>query len=128
MDFLSIGIGHFICYVAGRRGPFEESFPQLIDYMKKRRVVMPDWLAGQKGSPWKSRAEFQAQVNSSQMKDLRQFLAKTVAVQTDFIVRRLEWSLPKMLSATSSGDQKKRLQAYFHAVAVSSPGIYALVD
>ena len=28
-DFASLGIGHFIWYPAGRRGPFEESFPQL---------------------------------------------------------------------------------------------------
>ena len=127
-DFPSLGIGHFIWYVAGRRGPFEESFPQLISYMKKRGVNMPGWLAGQKGSPWKSRAEFQAQVNSSQMKQLRNFLSQTVAVQTDFIVLRLERALPKMMAATSGGDQKKRLQAYFYAVAESGQGVYALID
>ena len=127
-DFPSLGIGHFIWYVASRRGPFEESFPQLISYMKKRGVSMPAWLAGQKGSPWKSRAEFQAQVNSAQMKELRTFLSQTVAVQTDFIVLRLERSMPKMISATSGGDQKKKLQAYFYAVAESSQGVYALID
>ncbi len=26
-DFASLGIGHFIWYPAGRRGPFDESFP-----------------------------------------------------------------------------------------------------
>ncbi len=127
-DFPSLGIGHFIWYVAGRRGPFEESFPQLISYMKKRGVAMPGWLAGQKGSPWRSRAEFQAQVNSSQMKELRTFLSQTVAVQTDFIVLRLERALPKMQAATSGGAQKTRLKAYFYAVAESSQGVYALID
>ena len=127
-DFPSLGIGHFIWYVPGRRGPFEESFPQLIHYMKQRRVAMPGWLATQNGSPWKSRAEFQAQANSSQMKELRGFLSKTVAVQTDFIVLRLEKSLPKMLAATPDRNQKARLQAYFHAVAESPQGVYALID
>jgi len=28
-EFASLGIGHFIWYPAGRRGPFEESFPPL---------------------------------------------------------------------------------------------------
>ncbi len=127
-DFPSLGIGHFIWYVAGRRGPFEESFPQLISYMKQRSVVMPGWLAGQKGSPWKSRSEFQAQVNSPRMRELRAFLSQTVAVQTDFIVLRLERSLPKMISATSGGDQKNQLRAYFYAVAESPQGVYALID
>jgi hypothetical protein len=127
-DFPSLGIGHFIWYVAGRRGPFEESFPQLINYMKQRQVAMPGWLGGQRGSPWKSRAEFQAQVNSPQMVELRAFLARTVAVQTDFIVLRLEQSLPKMLAATSDGEQKQRLRAYFYAVADSPQGVYALID
>lgn len=127
-DFPSLGIGHFIWYVAGRRGPFEESFPQLISYMKKRGVTMPGWLAGQRGSPWSSRSEFQSQVNSSQMKELRTFLSQTVAVQTDFIVLRLERALPKMLAATSGAEQKKRLRAYFYAVAESPAGVYALID
>ena len=127
-DFPSLGIGHFIWYVPGRRGPFEESFPPMINYMKQRHVAMPGWLAGQKGSPWISRTQFQAQVNSPQMKELRQFLAKTVAVQTDFIVLRLESSLPKMLAATSNVDQKNRLKAYFYAVGESRQGIYALID
>ena len=29
-EFASLGIGHFILYQAGRRGPFEESFPPLL--------------------------------------------------------------------------------------------------
>lgn len=127
-DFPSLGIGHFIWYVSGRRGPFEESFPQLIAFMKQRGVAMPGWLATQRGSPWRSRAEFQAQVNSAQMKELREFLSQTVAVQTEFIVRRLERALPKMIAATSGGDQKKRLRAYFYAVAESPQGVYALID
>jgi hypothetical protein len=32
-DFASLGIGHFIWYPAGRRGPFEESFPPLLQYL-----------------------------------------------------------------------------------------------
>src|SRR5438132_6606782 len=43
-DFASLGIGHFIWYPAGRRGPFEESFPLLVRYFKRNGVNIPDWL------------------------------------------------------------------------------------
>jgi hypothetical protein len=33
-DFASLGIGHFIWYPAGRRGPFEESFPPLASFSR----------------------------------------------------------------------------------------------
>ena len=31
-NFASLGIGHFIWYPAGARGPFEESFPVFVRY------------------------------------------------------------------------------------------------
>ena len=46
-DFASLGIGHFIWYPAGRRGPFEESFPRLLEYLSKNGVVLPAWLRGE---------------------------------------------------------------------------------
>ena len=32
-DFASLGIAHFIWYPANKRGPFEESFPPLLEYL-----------------------------------------------------------------------------------------------
>ena len=129
-DFASLGIGHFIWYVPGRRGPFDESFPKLIQFMQSRRVPMPDWLpaASAKGCPWPNRNAFLAQQNSPQMKDLRKFLANTIAPQTDFIVLRLEQALPKMLRITPNPADRERLKANFYKVAQSSQGVYALID
>jgi hypothetical protein len=42
-DFASLGIGHFIWYPAGKRGPFEESFPGLVQHLA-RIVVMLEHL------------------------------------------------------------------------------------
>ena len=42
-DFASLGIGHFIWYPAGKRGPFEESFPELLRYMRKRGAKLPSF-------------------------------------------------------------------------------------
>ena len=127
-DFPSLGIGHFIWYVKGRPGPFAESLPQLITYMKQRGVAMPRWVAEADGSPWTSRSQFLAEKNSPQMKELRKFLSNTVSVQTGFIVQRLEQALPKMKAATSNAADKQRLHNNFHKVASSRTGVYALID
>ncbi len=127
-DFASLGIGHFIWYVPGRPGPFEESFPRLIAFMQQRRVPMPGWLAQARGCPWPNREAFLSQQNSPQMRELRQFLANTVPVQTDFIVQRLEQALPKMAAATPSPADRDRLRANFYRVAQSRQGVYALID
>jgi hypothetical protein len=127
-DFPSVGIGHFIWYVPGRPGPFEESFPPLIAYMKERNVAMPGWLAEAKGCPWTSRRQFADEQQSPRMKELRQFLANTVPVQTAYIVRRLERSLPQMEQATPDPAGRGQLRAGFQLMASSRSGLYALID
>lgn len=127
-DFPSLGIGHFIWYVDGRPGPFDESFPKLIGYMEANQVAVPRWVADAESSPWKSSAEFNSAKNSPQMKELRQFLANTVPTQTNFIVLRLEQALPKMKVATKDAGNRRRLEENFYKVASSRTGVYALID
>lgn len=127
-DFPSLGIGHFIWYVKGRQGPFDESFPKLIAYMQRTGVAVPEWVAKAEGSPWTSRSEFLAQQNSPRMKELRNFLAATVPAQTGFIVQRLEQALPKMEAATPVPDDRGRLRENFYKVAGHRNGVYALID
>src|SRR4249919_2103951 len=55
-DFASLGIGHFIWYAEGKRGPFEESFPPLASILASYGAKVPDWMRS--ACPWKSRAEF----------------------------------------------------------------------
>jgi hypothetical protein len=40
-NFASLGIGHFIWYPKGQRGPFEESFPKLINFISRRGAKLP---------------------------------------------------------------------------------------
>jgi len=127
-DFPSLGIGHFIWYIDGRPGPFQESFPPLIAYMQQKGTAVPAWVASAKGSPWKSRSEFLAAQSTPQMKEMRQFLANTVSVQTGFIVQRLEQALPKMRDVTSGDAEKTRLRENFYKMAGSRTGLYALID
>src|SRR5438105_5848637 len=80
-DFASLGIGHFIWYPKGRRGPFEESFPKLLRFLEARGIKPPAWIANAEACPWNSRAEFQRDSRSSRMTELRAFLASTVPLQ-----------------------------------------------
>src|SRR5438105_15216075 len=87
--FASLGIGHFIWYPEGVRGPFEESFPKFLSFATDRRVDLPGWLQQARVCPWNSRTEFLRAKDSLTMKELRQFLAHTIDLQAQFMVARL---------------------------------------
>lgn len=124
-NFASLGIGHFIWYPRDQRGPFEESFPKFIDFIP--RAGVPAWLQGAAPCPWNSRAEFQRAQDSARMQELRQFLARTVNLQAQFLAHRLQEALPKMLAETAPAN-RANVQQQFERVAGSARGRYALVD
>ena len=61
------------------------------------------------------------------MRELRNFLVRTVDLQAQFLVARLENSLPKMLDEAAPAE-RKNVQDQFARVASTSHGCYALVD
>ena len=125
--FASLGIGHFIWYPKGERGPFEESFPKFVDFAAGHSAKLPEVLLPRDGCPWKTRAEFNQASQTPRMKELRQFLADTVNLQAEFLVQRLQQALPKML-AESGATNGAQVQQRFERVAGSPMGCYALVD
>lgn len=122
-DFASLGIGHFIWYPAGRRGPFEESFPPLAVFLESQGVPMPKWSQGP--CPWKSKAAFEADKGGARQKELRAILSKTVSFQTAFILNRLKGALPKMLAATKAS---KKVKAHFDGLSMTPEGAFCLID
>jgi hypothetical protein len=126
-SFASLGIGHFIWYPVGQTGPFEESFPPLLSYLKASGVNLPNWLLDTHGCPWPNRAAFLAELPGSRLQELRTILANTVSLQARFAANRLEAALPKMLAAVPSGEQAK-VKHNFYRVAATSSGMYPLVD
>ena len=126
-DFASLGIGHFIWYPQGMRGPFEESFPKFLAYAQERNVTLPVWLNQATACPWSSRAEFSKAKDSAQMRELRQLLAHTVDLQAQFLVARLQESLAKMLDEAAPGE-RVNIERQFGRVARTPHGCYALVD
>lgn len=128
-NFASLGIGHFIWYPQGMRGPFEESFPDFIDFASRRGGKLPRVAVDirQSGCPWKTRQEFIAASASGELKELRAFLAENVDLQAQFLVQRSQQALPKMLAALPAAD-RANVEKQFARVSTTPGGCYALVD
>ncbi len=128
-NFASLGIGHFIWYPKGVRGPFEESFPDLARFIAERGVTLPRVVSANResGCPWPTRAAFNAAGGCPEMRELRSFLARTVDLQTTFLIQRLQQALPKML-AEAPAAERAAVERQFERVASSARGCYALID
>jgi len=129
-EFASLGIGHFIWFPVGKWLPFEESFPALLEFMRKKNVHLPAWLDQTQipANPWTSRAEFRKNSNSPQMKELRQFLLDTVAEQTQFMVARAQGAMEKILKTTPDGTEREHIVIQFTRVIRASENFYPLID
>jgi hypothetical protein len=126
-NFASLGIGHFIWYPKGVRGPFDESFPKFVEFAAARGTKLPGVAAQKDGCPWKTRDEFNQAAESPPMKELRAFLAHTIDLQAEFLVHRLHEALPKMVAEGGSANEAQVRQR-FDRVASTAMGCYALFD
>ena len=126
-NFPSLGIGHFIWYKQGEPGIFEESFPQLVEFLKSKNVKLPKIMAENKYSPWKDRQEL---INlktkkNPDIEELTNFLYENKDLQIMFIFKRLESSLEKMLAVSNDREDVRK---QFYRVASSPNGLYPLID
>lgn len=125
-EFPSLGIGHFIWFPKNFNGPFEESFHKLIDFAQERGAKPPR-IALHRNCPWNSKAAFDRDYSRSDLRELRRWLANTVALQTDFIIQRSRRALKKMVADAPDGEAEW-IQANYAKVATTTNGIYALID
>lgn len=125
-EFPSLGIGHFIWYPAGFRGRFHESWPEFIGYARSRGVNPPA-VALRADCPWPDRAAFQKATDGPELTSLRNWLAGSVPLQTDFIIARSQAALPRILAAAPASD-RERIAANYRRVASTPNGAYALID
>lgn len=123
--FPSLGIGHFIWYPKGTSGPFDESFPRLMALMEQRGIAIPGWAKG--AAPW-STAEAMHR-DSKRVSALRQLLSqpKSLEVQTEFLIQRLDAALPKMLKAAPA-NRRDAVRRNFEILLKSSRGSFAMID
>ncbi len=135
-DFASVGIGHFIWFSKGHSEKFHQTFPHVIRFLESKDINMPDWLNVSTPLPWNTKKEFyQAKkTNSKKYSELFQLLQTTKGYQAEFLAQRLIQSLPKMLEAIPSLEQKKTIEKRFYLIlnknngTISKKGLYALLD
>ncbi len=125
-NFASLGIGHFIWYPAGVDGPFEESFPRLLQWYRGRGIALPRWLAAAEDCPWPSRAAFQKEHDGERQKQLRALLAATVKEQTLFIIQRLDTAAPRLIKA--AGKRGPLVARNIALLRETAAGNFALID
>ncbi len=118
-EFASLGIGHFIWYPPGYRGPFEESFPQMVSFFTQRGVRVPAWVLQSRACPWRTRTEFLHAASSAEQTELRSWLADTVPEQTEFIIARLHRTAGRL-----SGPARMN----YDALSRSPEGLFAMID
>ena len=130
-DFPSLGIGHFIWFRADQQSTFEETFPQLIEFMNTKNAPVPAWLNEESdpNSPWTSRENFYANFDSRKMKELRNFLAQQKALQVEFIVLRFNQTLNQIVLDFPES-VRSEIEDIIRTITSSqdSLGLYALID
>ena len=129
-DFASLGIGHFLWFPAGKKAPFEESFPLLIAFLRDREVKLPAMVDATPvpPCPWVSRADFRKNFNSPKMKELRQFLLGTVGEQTEFLLSRAQEAMGKILQSTRDDADRQHIITQFKRIVEASNDLYPVID
>jgi hypothetical protein len=126
-EFASLGIGHFIWYPRGKDGPFAETFPSLMQFFREQTVSLPRWLDEARFCPWKDRKAFLAARHDKKMVELRTLLKKTIDLQAQFLMRRLEASAAEIFpTAPNPWQQKSR--ARYDRLMSEPDGMFALLD
>ncbi len=126
-NFASLGIGHFIWYPQNTPKKFQETFPNLITFLKAHGKAIPIWLETSETCPWDSRENFYQNIHSSEMKELRAFLYETRHLQATFIAQRLDSAIVEILKLCPKNSKDHIAQA-FETLSKSAKGLYAMID
>lgn len=122
-----MGIAHFIWYPEGKTGPYRETFPDLVAYLRKHEIAIPASIEPLGSNPWPTRAAFLKEKNSSYAKELRTLLKNTISEQTTFLVESFENALPVLLNSFPE-EMRGQIEEKIAAIARSKEGRYALLD
>ena len=127
--FVSLGIGHFIWYRENHRERYTESFPALIQFLKKNKVKLPKWLdvLPVPGCPWPDREAWLKDRGSPRYQALYDLLRNTLDWQLHFIVKRFIKALPRVITGANPMRQAMVKEAILE-LQQSTQGLYAMVD
>jgi len=129
-DFMSLGIGHFIWFPAGRPERFGESFPAMVAFLRARGVALPAWLDKHPvpPAPWKDKRDFERNYDAPAMVELRRLLKRSIGEQTQFLIERARQALPKVLATLDTAYARAHVEQQFQRMAASTSTLYPLID
>jgi len=123
-EFPSFGIGHFIWIPAGVNVPFEPTFESMVKFVSQTHPA-PKWVL-QPHAPWKSKTAFDLAKSSTDMKELRDWLADTKPQQADFIIQRFQQRIHHLSSQTLA--EQPGLVHKLNRLMQTPQGLFALID
>ena len=128
-NFPSFGLGHFIWYPRGKKGPYQALFPEFLSFLEAQKTEIPAWIKAlpTREAPWQNRGEFLSDLSSERMAVLRNFLDRTQGFQTQFIIHRVKGILPRMLAAIPE-EKRPEIELKFKEIAGAPKGMFALID
>ncbi len=128
-DFPSFGLGHFIWYPKGKKGPYQALFPEFLSFLAAQKAAIPAWITAlpTQEAPWQNREEFLKDLPSERMTALKNFLDQTQGFQTQFIIHRVKGILPRMLAALPEG-KRPEIKLKFKEITDDPRGMFALID
>jgi hypothetical protein len=129
-DFPSLGIGHFIWFPKAVDAPFDEQFPAMVSYVvevSEGRLQAPDWLAQLEpfDAPWDSKQQFDADLSSPELTELRQWLYASRQYQARFIVSAFQ---QRWQGLELPDEQKKRFNLLLQELMETPEGLFAVID
>ena len=129
-DFPSFGIGHFIWFPAGVDAPFDETFPDMVSFVRQRSAAgspMPVWLQDLSpfDAPWTSKRQFDEAWPSAEMAGLREWLEATGSLQARYIVAAFE---ERWRGLDLPPEQKQRLTGLLQQLTETAGGLFAVID
>lgn len=126
-EFASCGMGHFIWYPTNEKGPFEETFPKFLIFLKERGHPLPEWLTKENGCPWHSKQEFDSPSSIEKKSLLKKWLKETYVLQFAFIEHSFQEGLPLLLIGLTK-EEASSLQKKIENLFKTKQGRYALID
>jgi hypothetical protein len=135
-SFLSLGIAHFLWYGKDNRDRYQEMFPLLVDYFAKHNVRLPEWLDRDTPCLWEDYDSFMKAKNekSPQYQELYDLLVRTMPIQVNFTIERMQDALPKIVAVIHDPQREEQIKkAYYRMLnskngVLSTHGVYAVLD
>lgn len=123
--FPSLGIGHFIWYPAGYKGPYTQDFPNFIMYLRQQGIALSSWIGDH--CPWSTRELFYQSSKTPAIQELRTLLETTIALQAEYMVDKLRMLIPEILENTPT-HMREKTKTIIDQLSNTEQGLYVLVD